>query len=70
MYLVQDFQDSIFIRKGCNPSFVALISNIYDPKFVKDYNPISLIGCQYNIIDKLLSNRLSKFISNIVNVDK
>ena len=33
--LVCDFFKSSTIPKGCNPSFIALIPKIQDPKFVK-----------------------------------
>nr|GEV84137.1 RNA-directed DNA polymerase, eukaryota [Tanacetum cinerariifolium] len=53
--------------KGCNSSFIALIPKIPDANLVKDFRPISLIGCIYKIIAKILSNRLVKVLSYIVN---
>nr|GEW74542.1 transposon TX1 uncharacterized [Tanacetum cinerariifolium] len=47
---------------GANSSFFTLIPKISNPLFVKDFRPISLIGTPYNIISKLLANRLSKVI--------
>ena len=68
--LVCDFFESSSIPKGCNPSFIALIPKIQDSKFVKDFRPISLIGCQYKIIGKLLANRLSSIIGDCVSVEQ
>ncbi|GJZ54916.1 putative RNA-directed DNA polymerase, eukaryota, reverse transcriptase zinc-binding domain protein [Tanacetum coccineum] len=49
-----------------NPSFIALISKTPNAKFLFDFHPISLIGCQYKIIGKLLANRLSNVIGDCV----
>nr|GEV95122.1 RNA-directed DNA polymerase, eukaryota [Tanacetum cinerariifolium] len=56
--------------KGCNPSFIALIPKINDAKFVKDFRPISLIGCQYKIVGKILANRLSSVIGTLVSKEQ
>ena len=37
-----------------------------DPKFVSNFRPISLIRCHYNIIGKVLANRLSQVIGGCV----
>ncbi|GJY07450.1 hypothetical protein Tco_0374504 [Tanacetum coccineum] len=53
--------DHFFIHgsfsKGCNASFIALIPKVLDAKFVSDYRPISLIGCIYKVVTKILANR-------------
>nr|GEY51299.1 RNA-directed DNA polymerase, eukaryota, reverse transcriptase zinc-binding domain protein [Tanacetum cinerariifolium] len=51
---------------GCNSSFIALIPKVLNAKHVSNFRPISLIGCQYKIIGKLLVNRLSKVIGNCI----
>nr|GEU92855.1 hypothetical protein [Tanacetum cinerariifolium] len=61
-----DFSISHEIPKGYNPSFIALIPKIPNAKFVTDFSPISLIGCQYKIIGKLLANRLSSVIGDCI----
>ncbi|GJY15020.1 hypothetical protein Tco_0385442 [Tanacetum coccineum] len=63
---VQEFSISHEFPKGCNPSFIALIPKVPNAKFVYDFQPISLIGCQYKIIGKLLANRLSNVIEDCV----
>lgn len=35
-------------------------------KFVNDFRPIRLIGCQYKTIDKLLANQLNLVIGSYV----
>ncbi|GJV18249.1 putative RNA-directed DNA polymerase, eukaryota, reverse transcriptase zinc-binding domain protein [Tanacetum coccineum] len=52
--------------KGCNSSFIALIPKVVDAKFVNDFRPISLIGCVYKVVTKILANRLALVISDLV----
>ncbi|GJU18294.1 RNA-directed DNA polymerase, eukaryota [Tanacetum coccineum] len=52
--------------KGCNSSFITLIPKKMDAKFVTDFRPISLIGCVYKVVTKILANRLAMVISSIV----
>nr|GEX48344.1 RNA-directed DNA polymerase, eukaryota [Tanacetum cinerariifolium] len=56
--------------KGCNSSFIALIPKVIDAKHLKDFKHISLIGCQYKIIGKILANRLSLVIGDIVSQEQ
>ncbi|KHN25487.1 Transposon TX1 putative 149 kDa protein, partial [Glycine soja] len=37
-----------------------------DPQHISHFRPISLIGCVYKIIAKILSNRLSKVLNHLV----
>ncbi|GKC31017.1 RNA-directed DNA polymerase, eukaryota [Tanacetum coccineum] len=52
--------------KGCTSSFIALIPKIHNAKTVKDLCPISLIGSMYKIIAKILANRLSFIIADLI----
>ena len=52
--------------KGLNSSFIALIPKIKDLQLISDFRPISLIGCVYKIIAKVLSNRLSKVMNHLI----
>ncbi|GJX40419.1 RNA-directed DNA polymerase, eukaryota, reverse transcriptase zinc-binding domain protein, partial [Tanacetum coccineum] len=67
---VRSFQNRRVIPHGCNPSFIALIPKVNDPRFTYDFQPISLIGCQYKIIRKLLANRLATVIDSIVSPEQ
>nr|GEV36108.1 RNA-directed DNA polymerase, eukaryota, reverse transcriptase zinc-binding domain protein [Tanacetum cinerariifolium] len=64
---VKHFFDSGVFPKGCNSSFIALIPKTPDAKLVKDYRPISLIGCLYKIVAKILANRIVLVLSDLVN---
>ena len=67
---VREFFQSASFPKGCNSSFIALIPKVGNASFVSDFRPISLIGCQYKIVGKLLADRLSKVIGCVVGVEQ
>ncbi|GJT77168.1 RNA-directed DNA polymerase, eukaryota [Tanacetum coccineum] len=68
--LVEHFHHDPLIPSGCNPLFISLIPKVNDPKSVKDFRPISLIGCQAKIIGKLLANRLAEVVSSVVGIEQ
>ena len=51
---------------ACSTSFFSLIPKIKDPLKFNDFHPISLIGCLYKIISKILATRLKKVIGNCI----
>lgn len=63
------FLDEFYVNgcfpKGSNVSFIALIPKVADPQSLHDYRHISLIGCVYKIVSKLLANRLKKVMPSI-----
>ncbi|GJR14797.1 reverse transcriptase domain-containing protein, partial [Tanacetum coccineum] len=58
------------IPKDYNSSFIALIPKVSNAKFVNDFHHISLIGCQYKIIGKLLANRLGSVIRSCISSEQ
>lgn len=64
------FSIILLFQKGCNASFLTMILKVRDLKTLKDFRPISLIGCQYKIIGKLLANRLVEFIHSVVSLEQ
>ncbi|GKA12805.1 RNA-directed DNA polymerase, eukaryota, reverse transcriptase zinc-binding domain protein [Tanacetum coccineum] len=64
--MVLKFEVDSLIPKGFNSSFIALVPKIQDPLYIKDFRPISLIGCQYKVIYKLLANHLSQVVNSVV----
>ncbi|GJX27929.1 RNA-directed DNA polymerase, eukaryota [Tanacetum coccineum] len=52
---------------GSNSSFIALIPKTHNANMVKDYRPITLIGSLYKIISKILANRLTPVLGDMVN---
>nr|GEU93047.1 RNA-directed DNA polymerase, eukaryota, reverse transcriptase zinc-binding domain protein [Tanacetum cinerariifolium] len=67
---VKEFFSTCSIPNGCNPSFIALIPKVLDAKLLNDFRPISLVGCQYKIIGKILANRLSYVIDDLISQDQ
>nr|GEY07116.1 transposon TX1 uncharacterized [Tanacetum cinerariifolium] len=63
---VQEFDNSAYILRGCNSSFITLILKIDDSLSKGDYRPVSLIGCQYKIIAKVLANHLALVIPSVI----
>nr|GEZ28267.1 RNA-directed DNA polymerase, eukaryota, reverse transcriptase zinc-binding domain protein [Tanacetum cinerariifolium] len=63
---VECFFESGYFPKGSNSSLIALIPKVTDAKFVTDFKPISLIGSVYNVVTKILANRLVTVISDLV----
>ncbi|GJX42117.1 RNA-directed DNA polymerase, eukaryota, reverse transcriptase zinc-binding domain protein [Tanacetum coccineum] len=63
---VNEFHHSSHILHGCNSSFITLAPKVEDLLLIGDYRPMSLIGCQYKIIAKILANRLSLVIPSII----
>nr|GEZ77976.1 putative RNA-directed DNA polymerase, eukaryota, reverse transcriptase zinc-binding domain protein [Tanacetum cinerariifolium] len=63
---VEWFFDHASFPIGCNSSFIALILKSLEPKTVGDYRPISLIGCLYKVVTKILATRLSSVIYDLV----
>ena len=63
---VEHFFETGLFSKGCNSSFIALIPKVTEAKFVNDFRPISLIGCVYKVVTKVLANRLALVIADLV----
>jgi len=40
---------------------------VADPQFLNDYRPISLIGCMYKIVAKILAKRMKTVLPTIIN---
>lgn len=64
--LLDEFHTTRIFPKGSNASFITLLPKVPDPQTLNDFRPISLIGCIYKIVAKLLSNRLKKVLSSII----
>ncbi|GKC42862.1 RNA-directed DNA polymerase, eukaryota, partial [Tanacetum coccineum] len=66
MAAVSDFFSLGEFSSGCNYSFIALIPKLHDAKVVSEFRPISLIRSLYKIITKILANRLTLVISDLI----
>jgi len=54
------------LSKGVNETFIALILKITSPQKLSDFRPISLVGCLYKVLAKVLANRLRNVITSVV----
>lgn len=59
--MLSEFHQRERWSKAINATFVCLIPKIQNPVF-KDYMPISLIGCIYKPLSKILANRLERVL--------
>ncbi|GJT94145.1 RNA-directed DNA polymerase, eukaryota [Tanacetum coccineum] len=63
---IKQFETFGQLVKGCNASFISLVPKVQDPIEMCNYRPISLIGCVYKVIVKVLATRLSKVMPKII----
>lgn len=64
--LVNKFWKTSRLPKGCNTAFIALIPKSKSPSKFSDYRPISMVGCLYKIIAKLLARRLQGIMDSLI----
>ena len=66
IHAVEHFYKFGNISKGCNASFISLVPKLGNPITLDGYRPISLVGCIYKVISKILSNRVKKVLPKII----
>jgi len=65
---ILNFQESGYIPRGCNTSFITLVPKQESPFSLNDYRPISLVGCMYKILSKILANRLKCVLPKVIDL--
>ena len=60
------FFESGFFDKRLNASFIALIPKCSSALGLSNYRPISLVGCIYKLLAKVLANRLWVVLDEVV----
>lgn len=68
-FLVEFHKHGVFPR-GTNSSFISLITKCENPQNFGDFKPISLIGCPYKILAKMLANRLKRVFKRVIDERK
>ncbi|KAL4386887.1 hypothetical protein GQ457_09G026990 [Hibiscus cannabinus] len=53
-----------------NQSFVVLIPKRSNPVLIEDYRPISLVGCVYKLLSKVLAVRLREVMDRVIGVQQ
>lgn len=66
MQVFQDFHSCQKFEKSLKSTFIAPIPKIADTHEIKDFRAINLIGGIYKIISKVVANRMSLVMSNII----
>lgn len=64
--IVERFWNSSQLPRGCNTAFIALIPKTESPCGFKDFKPISMVGCIYKIVSKILARRLQRVMDFLV----
>lgn len=60
MWYMNEFHSNGVIPKGYNSSFITLIPKLEDPQNLGEFRPISLVGCMYKILTKVLARKVKK----------
>jgi hypothetical protein len=64
--LFDQFHGNAKLPKGLLSYFIALIPKVARPSSLGEFRPISLLGCLYKIIAKVLAARLAKVMDSVV----
>jgi hypothetical protein len=68
--LFDQFHGNATLPKRILSYFLALIPKVNHPEALGDYRPISLLGCIYKLLSKVLAARLAKVIGSIVSLSQ
>jgi hypothetical protein len=52
---IMEFHRNGRLTKGINATFIALIPKVLSPQRLNDFRPISLGGCMYKVLAKVLA---------------
>ena len=66
MSVFEEFHEYCVFEKSLNATFLALIPKKRNASHIRDFRPISLIGCIYKLLAKVLTNRLKTVLENII----
>jgi hypothetical protein len=66
MKIIQHFYSHSLNTLKLNHVMVCLFSKGKEAKIIQKFRPISLVDCEYKIISKILTNRLTHIISHLV----
>ena len=68
--LILEFFQNGSIPKKMNMTWVTLVSKFEGAKDIKDFRPISMVGCVYKVIAKILSRRLKGVMCGLVSEEQ
>lgn len=61
-----EFHKAESFTNSFNSTFLTLIAKVEGAKHIKDFRPISLVGCIYMLIAKVLARRLVNALNRII----
>lgn len=64
--IFNDFHSHNTFVRSLNFTFLVMIPKRDNPKSINDFRPISLIGCIYKLLYKVLARRFSKVLDKII----
>ncbi|KAK2663156.1 hypothetical protein Ddye_001730 [Dipteronia dyeriana] len=60
------FYQSAEVVKELNQPFIDLIPKCLNPKNVREFQPISLVGSMYKVLNKVLAIRIRKVMDTVI----
>lgn len=67
---VRAFFEKGFLPKGVNTTIMTLIPKVTGAKRMKDYCPISCCNFLYEVISKIIANRLKKLLPDFISLNQ
>ncbi|KAK2366633.1 hypothetical protein QL285_079994 [Trifolium repens] len=64
--MFDQFHGNALLPKGVLSYFITLIPKVARPSTLGEFRPISLLGCLYKVIAKVLAARLAKVMDSVV----
>ena len=64
--LITEFHWNGKLARGINTTFITLIPKVESPQKLNDFRPISLVGCLYKILAKVLANMLRLVVGKVI----
>jgi hypothetical protein len=64
--MFDQFHGNACLTKGLGSYFLTLVPKVLSPQHLGDFRPISLIGCLYKMVAKVLANRLAKVVGELI----
>lgn len=61
-----EFYEHASFAKGINCTFVALVPKVEGASTFSEFRPISMVGCVYKILAKVLANKFRKVLPEII----
>lgn len=64
--MLSEFHKRGWLSKEFNATFLVLIPKVPNPVELREYRPISLVGCVYKLFSKILTNSLKTALPSII----